>query len=376
MTYDVLVAGARCAGASTAMLLARAGLRVLVVDPLPAGRDTLSTHALMRGAVLQLHRWGLLDRIRRAGTPALTTTVFDYGDEVVSIPLKAKDGVDALIAPRRTVLDPILEDAAAEAGATILRGWSVVDVLRDGTGSVVGARLGGPEGSRDVAARWVVGADGVRSRVARSVGAPTLRSARHTTASVYGYWKGIPREENRWTFRPRVGLGTIPTNGGDTCVFVSVRPEVFQAGRRLGLESFLLDQVEKADPELRAFLVPEARSGDLRAFAGAEGFLRRPWCRGWALVGDAGYFRDPLTAHGITDAFRDAELLAAALVEGSDDALAGYQEERDAAAEGLMAVTDRIASLEWTMEEVKALHHRLSKEMNAAMEPLKRRLAA
>ena len=93
-------------------------------------------------------------------------------------------------------------------------------------------------------------------------------------------------------------------------------------------------------------------------------------------MGDAGYFRDPLTAHGITDAFRDAELLAAALVEGSDDALAGYQEERDAAAEGLMAVTDRIASLEWTMEEVKALHHRLSKEMNAAMEPLKRRLAA
>ena len=115
--YDVVIAGARCAGASTALLLARAGLRVLVVDPLPRGRDTLSTHALMRGAVLQLHRWGLLDQIQKAGTPALRVTTFDYADETISVPIKARSGVDALYAPRRTVLDPILVEAAEAAGA-------------------------------------------------------------------------------------------------------------------------------------------------------------------------------------------------------------------------------------------------------------------
>jgi len=128
--YDVIIAGARCAGASTAMLLARQGLRVLVVDPTRRGSDTLSTHALMRGAVLQLHRWGVLDDIRAAGTPAIRTTTFHYGDEAIEVPIKEQDGVDALYAPRRTVIDPILLDAAEAAGAEVVLGSSVVDLLR------------------------------------------------------------------------------------------------------------------------------------------------------------------------------------------------------------------------------------------------------
>lgn len=375
--YDVVIAGARCAGASTALLLARRGVRVLVVDPLPAGRDTLSTHALMRGAVVQLHRWGLLDRVRAAGTPPIVRTTFDYGDEVVSIPLKPRDGVDALFAPRRTVLDPILEAAAREAGATVVRGLAVVDLLSGPGGRVRGAVVAGADGvGHEVPADWVVGADGVRSRVARLVDAPVLHEARHTTASVYGYWKRIERADNRWTFRPGLGMGTIPTNDGDTCVFVSMRPADFEEARRRGMEGVFRETVTKADPELAACLTDGARSGGLKAFAGTPGFLRRSFGPGWALVGDAGYFRDPLTAHGITDALRDAELLAVALVDDGPDALAGYQVSRDEAGRGLMEVTDAIASLAWSLEEVKALHQELSRQMNVGLETVRRLPAA
>jgi 2-polyprenyl-6-methoxyphenol hydroxylase-like FAD-dependent oxidoreductase len=367
--YDVVIAGARCAGASTALLLAREGARVLVVDPLPRGRDTLSTHALMRGGVLQLHRWGVLDAVLRAGTPAIRVTTFDYGDETVAVPIKARDGVDALYAPRRTVLDPILAEAAERAGAHVVHGLSLVDVMRDGDGRVRGAWVAGPDGTRrPVSAGLVIGADGARSRVARLVGARVRHEASHTTASIYGYWRGVDRDDNRWYFRPGMGMGTIPTNDGATCVFASMTPAAFAEARGKGLEKAFHALVRRADPELDDMLTGAAASGDLRAFAGKPGFLREPVGPGWALVGDAGYFRDPLTAHGITDALRDAELLARAVIRGGDAALEAFREARDRAARGVMDVTDRIASLSWSMEEVKALHHRLSREMNVGIE--------
>lgn len=369
--YDVVIAGARCAGAATALLLAREGMRVLVVDPLPRGRDTLSTHALMRGAVVQLHRWGLLDRLREAGTPAIRATAFDYGDEVVRVPIKARDGVDALHAPRRTVLDPILSDAAEEAGATVARGVAVVDLLRDGGGGTHGVVLA--EGTGEVPpvrAGTVVGADGLHSRVARLAGASVVHRARHATASIYGYWGDLPCAETRWYFRPGLGMGLIPTDAGATCVFVSMSPAAFEAGRHGGLEALFHRIVDEIDPPLGAALRATTREGSLRAFAGHPGQLRAPIGRGWALVGDAGYFRDPLTAHGITDALRDAELLARALVEGTDASMAAYGALRDQAAMGVLRVTDAIASLTWSLAEVKALHHELSREMNRAMETL------
>jgi len=115
--YDVVIVGARCAGAATAMLLARRGLKVLLVDRSRYGSDTLSTHALMRAGVLQLHRWGVLDKIKAAGTPLIRTVSFHYDDNVVEVPLKPQDGVDGVYAPRRTVIDAALVDAAREAGA-------------------------------------------------------------------------------------------------------------------------------------------------------------------------------------------------------------------------------------------------------------------
>src|SRR5690242_3449378 len=172
-SYDALVVGARCAGAATAMLLARKGLRVLVIDRGGYGTDTISTHALMRGGVLQLHRWGILPRLRESGTPPVRETTFHYGDEAVTVAIKPANGVDALYAPRRTLLDSTLVDAARDAGATVRHGHTLVGLTHGWDGRVHGATVLDAEGNAmHVEAGLVVGADGVGSSVARLAGAP------------------------------------------------------------------------------------------------------------------------------------------------------------------------------------------------------------
>lgn len=367
--YDVVIAGARCAGASTAMLLARHGLRVLVVDPARRGSDTLSTHALMRGAVFQLRRWGLLDAVRSSAAPAIRRTTFHYGDETIEIPIKERDGVGELYAPRRTVLDAALADAAAEAGAEVVHGLSVIDLLRDRQGRVRGARLSGPDRRPvEVEADLVIGADGIRSRVARILGVEPHTTATHATASIYGYWREIGLEGFHWYYDLGAAVGTIPTNGGEVCVFASMPQERFESGRGRGLEALYHGLLADVSADLARRVASSEGPGKLRAFAGARGFLRRAAGPGWALVGDAGYFRDPLTAHGITDALRESEFLARAVLAGSDDALSALQAERDERVRGLLEVTDRIASFEWDLEEVKLQHLRLAREMNALVD--------
>lgn len=367
--YDAIIAGARCAGAATAMLLAREGLSVLVVDPLPRGRDTLSTHALMRGGVLQLQRWGLLEAVRAAGTPAVRATTFHYGDQSIPIPITEKDGVDALYAPRRTVLDPILVEAAEAAGAQVVHGAAVVDVLRDSGGRVRGAVIAGVElPGRRVEAERVIGADGLHSRVARLVGADVEYSVPHAAASIYGHWPGLDVEGYHWHFSPGVGSGAIPTNDGRTCVFAGIPPRELHEERGEGLLPLYVRALRRSAPDLANAVAKAGEPAKLRAFPGVRGILRRSTGPGWALVGDAGFFRDPLTAHGITDAFRDAELLARAISVGTEQALVDYRTVRTSVTRGLMDVTDRIASLEWDMEEVKELHLTLSREMNVGLE--------
>ena len=370
--YDVVIAGARCAGASTAMLLARQGLRVLVVDPMRRGSDTLSTHALMRGAVLQLHRWGVLDAIRSAGTPTIRTTTFHYGDESITVPIKERDGVAGLYAPRRTVIDAVLLDAAEASGVEVVLGSSLIDLLRRPDGRVCGARIADPTGRTvEVTAAVVIGADGVRSRVARLVAAATERTATHATASIYSYLHDLGLDGFHWFYTAGGSVGAIPTNHGDTCVFASLPPTRFAAGRKRGLDVLYHEVLHEVSPMLAERVARAPRAGKLRAFPGVRGFFRRAAGPGWALVGDAAYFKDPLTAHGITDALRDAELLARAVVAGGDDALAAYQATRDDVARDLFDITDRIASFAWTLEEVKVHHLALSREMNAEVDLLK-----
>lgn len=372
-SYDVIVAGARCAGASTAMLLARAGLRVLVVDPARPGSDTLSTHALMRGGVLQLARWGVLDGVVRAGTPAVRRTTFHYGEDRVPVEIQPRDGVDALYAPRRTLLDSLLVQAAARAGAQVEHGLALTRLIRDLSGRVRGAAVsaaGGPE--VEVRASIVVGADGLRSRVARLVGAEVEHAGQHGGACVFGYWPEVPVDGYHWHYRPDVSAGIIPTNDGETCIFAAMPTTRFHEGLGRGLEALYGEVLSEAAPEVASELKERgAAPPKLRAFPGAPGFMRRAWGPGWALVGDAGFFRDPITAHGITDALRDAELLAGAIFAGGDADLAAYQAARDAVVRPLMDITDRIASFAWDLEEVQGLHRAFSRAMGAGLEVLR-----
>jgi len=365
--YDVVIVGARAAGAATAYLLARHGLSVLLVDRGRYGADTLSTHALMRGGVLQLSRWGLLDKIIAAGTPPVRRTTFRYAHDVVPISLKSSYGVDALYAPRRMVLDPILVDAAAGAGADVRFGLAVTEVERDDKAAVAGIVGRNREGQEfRVKARIVVGADGFRSTIAEQVGAPFERIGTSASAVTYGYWSGLETDGYEWNFRPNAASGAIPTNDGQVCVFVAA------SRRRIGRGGLdrLTRIVAESSPDLAARIAaaPPPRAA-LRTFAGQPGHIRRSWGRGWALVGDAGYFKDPLSAHGLTDALRDAELLARGLrcviLERADerDALANYQTTRDALSVELFEVIDVIAGHRWTEEEIPDLLLRL----NAAM---------
>jgi flavin-dependent dehydrogenase len=369
--YDAVVAGARCAGASTSMLLARRGLRVLAVDPVAYGSDTLSTHALMRGAVLQLHRWGLLEAIRATNAPPIRTTTFHYGAEGVEVEIKPRDGVDALFAPRRTVLDPLLADAAREAGAELVYGCSVVDLERDSQGRVRGVTVAGNDRRPiRVSADIVIGADGMRSRVARLLDTGVDHATSHAACSIYGYWQDIPLEGYHWFYLPGVSIGTIPTNDGDTCVFALIPQHRFFARRHEGLMALFVEALAAVSPELHERVVSNPPTENLRAFPGTPGFLRQASGPGWVLVGDAGYFRDPITAHGITDALREAELVARAITADGDRALSEYRQARDARVRELLTVTDRIASFDWNLEEVKEHHLELNRQMKAEVDVL------
>jgi flavin-dependent dehydrogenase len=358
--YDAVVVGARCAGSATAMLLARAGMRVLLLDRAHPGTDTLSTHALMRGAVVQLDRWGVLPRIVAAGTPPVTATTFHYAGRAETVALR-----EPLYAPRRPVLDTALLDAALEAGVDAHLGADVTELEHDRSGRVTGVRyrVRGPQGGdRRARAPLTVGADGLRSGVARAVGAPVTWQGSAASACVYGYWPAAAATAYEWFYRPACTAGIIPTNDGQVCVWTGVAAERFAAARRAGIDGVFANVLAGMAPEMP---VEGDRVGRLRGFPGHPAFLRRPFGPGWALVGDAGYVKDPLTAHGITDALRDAELLARAAADGSPGAFAGYEAQRDALARPLLDVAERIAAYDWDLTDIEGL----LRAESAAMRP-------
>ena len=362
--YDAVIVGARCAGAATAMLLARHGLRVLAIDRGRYGTDTLSTHALMRGGVLQLHKWGVLDAVKAEGAVPIRRTTFYYGDDQLAIPIKPRDGVDALYAPRRALLDRLLVDSAVASGAHVRHGIQLDRLLCSSDGRVNGVGIRDTSGkSHSITAGIVIGADGLRSTVARLVGARAYVTGRHASSVVYGHWEGVPLEGYRWYYKPGISVGAIPTSANETCIFVSVPSARFLDSFRGDVATGHQRLLRAVAPELAEIAGSARRAGNLNGFAGHSGFFRQSWGAGWALVGDAGYFKDPLTAHGITDALRDAELLADAVATGSMEALSQYQAIRDRLAAGVFEVTDQIASFEWDLVSVRTLHEALASEM-------------
>jgi menaquinone-9 beta-reductase len=368
LSVDVVVVGARCAGAATALLAARQGARVLLVDRGVAGSDTLSTHALMRGAVVQLARWGVLPAVVDAGTPAIRRTTFVYGREEVSVAISGKHGVNALYAPRRTVLDRLLVDAAADAGVTVVHGLRVREVTADARGRVTGVRLEDGRGATHVVqAGLVVGADGRHSTVALRVGARPTHVGEAATATVFGHFPGVVVDGYRWVYGTEAAVGAIPTNGS-TCVFVTVPARRVRALLAVDSAAAFHRELQSLDPALAAAIRPVTPVEGLRGFGGMVGGFTECQGPGWALVGDAAYFKDPLTAHGITDALLHAELLAHAIAAGTDAALAAYARARTALAMPVFEATEAIASFDWTMDDIRLLHTRLSRAMAAEVE--------
>lgn len=356
--YDAIVVGARCAGSPTAMLLARKGYRVLVVDRASFPSDTLSTHLIHAPGVATLDRWGLLDRVIATGCPPIETYSFDFGPFTIAGTPRPHDGVSTAYAPRRTVLDKILLDAAADAGAEVREGFAVEDVVVE-DGAVVGIR-GHSRGGKTVSERGrvVIGADGRNSHVARAVRPEQYHDKPMLQWSYYTYWRDLPTDGAEIVIRPDRGWGAFPTNDGLTLVVVGW-PYAEAKAYKADVEANYLKTLELA-PDF-ADRVRGATREERFAGGAVSNFFRKPFGPGWALVGDAGYNKDPITAQGISDAFRDAELCSAALDEALDgrrpfeDAMSDYQLTRDADALPMYEFTAQLATLEPPPPEMQDL---------------------
>ncbi|WP_255945743.1 NAD(P)/FAD-dependent oxidoreductase [Streptomyces odontomachi] len=335
--FDAIVVGARCAGAPTAMLLAHAGYRVLMVDRADFPSDTLSTHLIHQPGVAALARWGLLDRIRDSGCPPLNNAIYEVADVRLEGCARGVEGQRAGYAPRRTVLDAILVDGAVEAGVEFRDKCSVTDLLRDEAGRVVGVvgrYRGVPFTER---AHLVIGADGMHSKVAALCDAPFTVHRPRLTCAYYAYWHDVPADLELYE-APSSWVAAVPTNDRATLVLTYFPQSRFDEVRTTNTYHAYLEQVRTTAPALHERLQGKVLAERLRGTGDQQNFFRRSHGPGWALVGDAGHHKDSITARGISDAFFQAECLVRQ-VSGRlggdpgllDAALEAYEQERDAA---------------------------------------------
>jgi 2-polyprenyl-6-methoxyphenol hydroxylase-like FAD-dependent oxidoreductase len=367
--FDTIVVGARCAGAPTAMLLARRGHRVLLVDRATFPSDTLSTNVIHAPGVAALRRWGLLERVLATGVPPIDTYTFDFGAFTITGSPPPCEGTSFGVAPRRTVVDAILVDAAARAGAEVRERFRVDELLFDGD-RVTGIR-GRDGGGHPVTerARVVVGADGRSSAIAKAVGAEVYHEKPRLQWSYYSYWSGLPVDGFEIVIRPDRGWGAMPTNDGLTLVVVGW-PFAEAAAYKADIEANFYKTLELVP----AFADRVRRATREERFAGGavRNLFRKPFGPGWALVGDAGYNKDPITAQGIGDAFRDAELcttaLHATLADGRPlpETMAAYQAARDARALPIYEFTTQMATLAPPPPELQQLLEAVARDRRAS----------
>src|SRR6266567_5494414 len=347
--YDVIVVGARVAGAATAMLLARQGLRVLAVDRVSFPSDTISSHQLQVPGVALLHQWGLLGKLTAAGTPPTRRVRFDAGGGLVMDgQFPAYDGVDAMYSPRRTLLDSILVEAAREAGAEVRENFRVTQLTASGnriTG-ITGSARGRPAVTET--ADLVIGADGKRSLVADAVGARRYRERPVRSFASYSYWAGVPLSGGELYQRPGRAVAVFPTNGELTMVYVAAPITEF-ASARADLEGHYLRTLDLCG-DLGERVRSGSRAERLRTTPDQPNTFRCPHGPGWALAGDAGVVMDSVSAQGMTNALRDASLLSAAVAAGLDGsqplagALHDHRRRRDRAIRGMYDFTVGLAA--------------------------------
>jgi 2-polyprenyl-6-methoxyphenol hydroxylase-like FAD-dependent oxidoreductase len=349
--YDAIIVGARCAGAPTAMLLARRGYRILLLDKATFPSDTLSTHIIWPHGAEIMDRWGLFDRLAATGCPPVARElVFDVG------PFALKGGVfDANrgrggLCPRRTVLDKILVDAAVEAGAELREEFSVEALLWDGD-RVAGIRGHGKTGGAiEERAQLVIGADGMHSLVADAVHARAYDETPPLTTNYYSYYSGFDADDLEEYIRDDQAVGCFPTHDGLTLIAVLWPSRRFHEVRR-DIDGHV-SKVLESTPSVATRLSRATREEKWFGTAGVPGYFRDVFGPGWALVGDAAYNKDPITAQGISDAFIDAEGLVTALDETWSgrrqltEVLTAHQASRDQRVKPMFDFTCQLATLE------------------------------
>ncbi|WBC07481.1 NAD(P)/FAD-dependent oxidoreductase [Micromonospora sp. WMMA1947] len=353
--YDVIVIGGRCAGSPLAMLLAQRGHRVLVLDRSHFPSDRLSTHYVQPSGLARLRRWGLLDQLAASGCPPIREARWWFDDTLVSGFAPPVDGIDMAYAPRRTVLDALLVGAARDRGVEVREGFTVRELLFDGD-QVCGVR-GRSAGGADetIRATVVVGADGRHSMVARAVGAESYDERPAYTVVYYTYWHGLSahrRNRNEVFIHEDTQVGVIPTHD-DAYLIQAARPHSFAATYRTDIEGHYRRAIRAAAPALDRELDGATRVSRFQGTAALQNYYRRPYGPGWALLGDAGFHKDPLTGQGISDAWRDAEALSAALhatltgAQEWDQVMSEYERRRNAESAMMYDFTCEAASFEF-----------------------------
>jgi len=332
------------------MLLAQKGYRVLMVDRATFPSDTVSTHFVHAPGVARLERWGLRDALAVSGCPAIRSYSFDFGPFTITGSPRAHDGVDEAYCPRRTVLDTMLVQAAADAGVEVREGFAVDEILFDGD-AVVGVRGKHPGGNTVTErAKVVIGADGRNSVVAKAVHPEQYNEKPAVGPAFYSYWSGVGSSGFEVSIRERCGMAAFPTHDDLTLVIVGLPEEEFNAARS-DVEGTFLRTVEQA-PALNDRVRAGKREERFHAASDLAGYFRKPYGPGWALVGDAGYHLHPITAQGITDAFMDAERLTDALDAAFtgqatyDVAMNAYQQARDEQAMPMYEMTFDFAQVD------------------------------
>lgn len=357
--YDAIVVGARVAGSPSAMRLAQRGYRVLLIDRAKFPSDTMSTLYLQEEAISALSRWGLLEAVVATGCPAIRSWRWGIEEFILDGFPWSPSGLERSYAPRRTALDPILLEAAGRAGAEVRERVSFSDVVRDDSGRVIGIKAKTAEGTTFVEhARVVIGADGMHSHVATAVGATRYMDKPGLVCGYYAFWSGVPTSAMETYIKDGRMALFVPTNDDLTLVWFGEHADRFHEFRSDIEGNYLrgLDAIGQGE-RVRA----GKREDRFIGLAGMPTYFRQSHGDGWALVGDAAYHKDPITAQGISDAFRFAELLADAIHAGLSgerplaDALADYQRRRDELAAPLAEWTYRQSALNAPSSSVKAV---------------------
>ncbi|HEX8286522.1 MAG TPA: NAD(P)/FAD-dependent oxidoreductase [Pyrinomonadaceae bacterium] len=358
--FDAIVVGARCAGSPLAMLLARKGYRVLVVDKAIFPSDTISTHHIHQPGVKKLKDWGILDKVRASNCPPMTKYRFDVGPFALKGDATPAGEVKESYVPRRRILDTILAESAVEAGAEFRDGFTVTELLWNGD-RVAGIRGHDKNGVIVTEkAKIVIGADGAHSFVAKSVKAPILIDRGLFTCSYYSYFSNVPLEATELYVRPDHGFVADSTNDGLTMVVGIWKQSEFQRVRS-NIEAAFMKSLDEQAPHLAERIREGKREEPFYGTGIIPNFIRKSYGAGWALVGDAAYHKDPVTAQGITDSFTHAEMLAEAIDDAFsgvcelEESLADYEQRRNEKIMPMFEYTCQLAQLAAPPPEMQML---------------------